>query len=146
MSDNWRCFFQELSSFLVESQGRIGICRSSYCEYAIDRMELAVNSCTSIVNFFRENTDVDAAVLAEYVEELVVLLNTLLEQWKQYSLVLETTVDRLEYRSPFAPPTGRQGRPRFDMNREQLEYLLSLSFNWSEISNLLAISRMTLYR
>ena len=69
-----------------------------------------------------------------------------LNQWKQYSLILETSVDRLKYQSPFAPPTVRQGRPRFDVNRVQLEYLLSLSFNWSEILNLLAISRMTLYR
>ena len=79
MSDNWRCFFLELSSFLVESQCQIGICHSNYCQYAFDSMELAVNSCTSILHFFRENTDVDTAVLAEYVEELIVFLITLLE-------------------------------------------------------------------
>ena len=38
------------------------------------------------------------------------------------------------------------GRPRFDISRDLLLYLMSLSFKWTEIAALLNISRMTLYR
>ena len=41
---------------------------------------------------------------------------------------------------------GRRGRPKFSISRNQLQYLSSLSFNWNEISNLIGVSRMTLYR
>ena len=41
--------------------------------------------------------------------------------------------------------SGGQGRPRFDVARQQLEYLSSLSFSWSEIAALLGVSRTTIY-
>ena len=34
----------------------------------------------------------------------------------------------------------------FEIAKEQIEYLLSISFTWTEIAGLLGISRMTLYR
>ena len=40
----------------------------------------------------------------------------------------------------------RRGRPAFDISQEQLEYLSSLSLNWSQIAALLGVSRMTIYR
>ena len=43
--------------------------------------------------------------------------------------------------SPTAP-----GHPRFRITREQLEYLRSLSFSWTDISRLLGMSRMTIHR
>ena len=42
-------------------------------------------------------------------------------------------------------PRGR-GRPKYLITSEQLEYLVSLRFSWNEISALLGVSRMTLYR
>ena len=42
--------------------------------------------------------------------------------------------------------TGRRGRPRFDISRDQLEYLFSMSFTWTDITTLLGVSRMTVYR
>ena len=41
---------------------------------------------------------------------------------------------------------GGPGRPRFDVSKEQLEYLSLLSFKWNEIAVLLGVSRMTVYR
>ena len=43
-------------------------------------------------------------------------------------------------------PTGAKGRPKFQITQEQLEYLCSLSFSWSDIAVLLGISRITLFR
>ena len=42
--------------------------------------------------------------------------------------------------------TGHSGRPRFDISKEQLEYLSSLSFSWTDIAHMLGVSRMTIYR
>ena len=39
----------------------------------------------------------------------------------------------------------RIGRPRFDISQEQLIYLHSLSFSWSQIAAILGVSCMTLY-
>lgn len=41
---------------------------------------------------------------------------------------------------------GHRGRPRFEVTVDQLEYLVSLSFSWTCIAQILGISRMTLYR
>ena len=38
------------------------------------------------------------------------------------------------------------GCPCFDISREQLLYLSSLSFSWTDISNMLGVSRMAIYR
>ena len=63
-------------------------------------------------------------------------------------------LDRLEcgeaaqfsYRALQMRVEGRRGRPRFDIPREQLVYLASLSFNWVQIASILGVSRMTMYR
>lgn len=50
------------------------------------------------------------------------------------------------YRAPLLyTPGSAAGRPRFHITQEQLLYLRSLSFSWSDISRLLGISRMSLY-
>ena len=60
-------------------------------------------------------------------------------------MLLDSTSFGLSYQAPVTH-TGRRGRPKFDIDKEQLEYLVSISFNWSEIAALLGVSRMTLYR
>ena len=42
--------------------------------------------------------------------------------------------------------SGRRGRPSYNISREQILYLRSLSFHWNVIAKLLGISVMTLYR
>ena len=40
---------------------------------------------------------------------------------------------------------SRRGRQRFQITREQLEYLRSSSFSWTAIADMLMVSRMTVY-
>ena len=48
---------------------------------------------------------------------------------------------------PVVASEGRgRGRPRFDIGRDQLEYLSSLNFTWTAIASMLGVSRMTIYR
>lgn len=41
---------------------------------------------------------------------------------------------------------GMPGRPELIITREQLEYLWGMHFSWTQISGLLGVSRMTVYR
>ena len=64
---------------------------------------------------------------------------------ERYQLILESNSRSAAYHLPIQC-TYERGRPKFDIDKEQLEYLLSLSFSWSDIAALLGISRTTLYR
>ena len=51
--------------------------------------------------------------------------------------------------SAYAPgqvQLASRGRPRFDIGQDQLEYLSSMSFTWTQIASMLGVSRMTIYR
>ena len=51
------------------------------------------------------------------------------------------------YSAPVVRPHSRQpGRPRFHITREQLQYLASMSFSWTQIAQILGVSDDYLYR
>ena len=58
---------------------------------------------------------------------------------------MEHASESLRYRVAISNGASR-GRPRFIISKEQLEYLRSLSFTWTDISSLLGVSRMTIFR
>lgn len=62
------------------------------------------------------------------------IFNTLDQQWVSS-----------HYITPTELPLGR-GRTRFQISKEQLQYLRSLSFSWTPIADMLMVSRMTVYR
>ena len=66
--------------------------------------------------------------------------------WLQYLHTIDEEDDSIRYRAPIQAPSGSRGRPPFIITKEQLVYMRSLSFSWSEISKLLGVSRMTIYR
>ena len=150
-------FFSRIEFFLRTSERQFGVANLSFCEYAIERIELAINSCTIIRRLF-EGPHQDIAfdeeeerVIVDYkqcLNELIRYLQLALDEWKQYDTLLEATSSARPQHSYQVPLiyTGRQGRPQFNIDKEQLEYLVSISFSWNEISALLGISRMTLYR
>ena len=74
---------------------------------------------------------------------------SLIVLWLSYTDHLDsnfTTVSRAQ--AGYQVPMRRQqrGRPQFIISRDQLEYLRSMRFSWHQISNLLGVSRMTVYR
>ena len=80
------------------------------------------------------------------LEELVVCLQQIAVEWQSLKDALDANeLSPNAYRAT-AVPTGSRGRPRFQITQEQLEYLHSLSFSWSDISDILGVSRMTIYR
>ena len=80
-------------------------------------------------------------------EELVSALKDILKKWQDYEGVLEATLESRPLTAHQLPVVGvGPGRPRFEISKEQLQYLSSLGFSWTEVASLLGVSRMTIYR
>ena len=148
---NWTAYFEELNSLLLNSERHYGTADLSQADYLIERFELAVQTCSSIIDgLVNPSIPIEAEeqiVLADCIasiRELVTVIRSLSAKWHEYRQI-HSDIRTLGYATP-VPHTGQRGRPKFDVDKEQIEYLLSLSFNWMEIAALLGISRMTLYR
>ena len=79
--------------------------------------------------------------------ELTILLECLrciVAEWEDY-LNHPYSGGAYSYSAPINTPL-RSGRPRFDISRQQLIYLRSMSFSWVQIASLLGVSRMTIFR
>ena len=79
--------------------------------------------------------------------ELKSSLRTILTEWECYndSLTAGTGAMLTAYQVE-SIGTGLRGRPHFQVQKEQLEYLSSLGFSWTAIAALLGVSCMTIYR
>ena len=76
-------------------------------------------------------------------------LNQLLQSIQGSLLRWRSYYDSLDFLYHYVPPlevSRQRGRPRFEISKEQLEHLRSLSFSWTAIADVLMVSRMTIYR
>ena len=83
--------------------------------------------------------------MEESLIQLLQALEHVVRIWTEYSNSLDQQWASSHYVTPTEVPRGR-GRPRFQISKEQLEYLRSLSFSWTAIADMLMVSRMTVYR
>ena len=138
-------FFDEIYRLVEEAERQHGLANLGYTEYVIERFEYAISVCSDLGNHLR-----GALELEDYsrsTEELVGALRDILRKWKEYESTLESA-------SELRPLTAHQlpvvsvgpGRPRFEIGKEQLQYLSSLGFSWTAVASLLGVSRMTIYR
>jgi DNA-binding transcriptional regulator YbjK len=118
--DAWTSYFSELGNLLRDSNRQYGIASANLTEHFMERFELAVQSCTSVVGFL-ENVELlsltqhEQSVAQEYLDLLRQLcgrLRFLLDQWKEYGASLESSTRSNSYHTPVIH-TGSQGRPRF---------------------------------
>ena len=77
----WERFFEELSAFLRDLNRQAGTANESYCEYAVERLEICLQSVSSLVRQLRSRpahiTDHEASVAACYSVQLAELLQCL---------------------------------------------------------------------
>ena len=76
---------------------------------------------------------------------LLSVLRSLRREWESYLKAQERISDSFRYRTSTAHQSGRS-RPPLQILKDQLEYLRSLSFSWTQIASLLGVSRMTIFR
>lgn len=121
------------------------VCVTFIFEYAIERLSIishVLDDIQSTIQAAEDTTDTLNNVL-ESVSSLNQVINNILLMFRQYSRTMDEQTQGviLSQRNTLLP-----GRPSFNIEKEQLEYLRSLSFTWVSISKMLLVSRMTIYR
>ena len=142
----WSSYFEELARFLQSAANNYGSANSQYALYCINRLSI----CHRNVNYLKEtierSNNQDLSSTLRELNELLDCISAMYEQWNAYSQIIDTQIPQYQYQVPTQARQGMRGRPRFEINRDQLVYPQSLSFSWSEIASLLNVSRMTIYR
>ena len=151
MAARWQAFFDGLSEFLGNADRQFGIANQQYTEYVIERLQLFCRDVGILKDFLEHSqatqNSLELRQLPEKLGELQTSIRKILTEWENYfdSVLARSTEFSLAYRAePVA--TGSTGRPRFQIQKEQLEYLSSLAFSWSSVIELLGVSRITIYR
>lgn len=147
----WERFFEELGTFVHACNRQSGSANQPFSEYALERIETSILSVTSLLHHIENatpNSSAEYTVLESYSSKLNELLSCLRELSRQWQAHIDRCV-RLSCTTSYSAPsiyTSRRGRPKFDITREQLEYLSSMSFTWVQIARILGVSHMTIYR
>ena len=147
----WERFFDELSRFLRDLNRQTGVANESYCEYAVERLEVCIRSVSALLDQLRSRPPTHVAddvsdVAVHYsvqLAELLQCLRGLYTEWQRYR------DDGHHLSTAYSVPTSQpsiQGRPRFIISREQICYLRSMAFSWIQIARLLGVSYSTIYR
>ena len=148
--NGWSVFFTEVTALLDEAQKNYGIANHNYTDCALERMEMALSTCSEIHHrLLVASPDAEMQDYCSTLDDLITQIRFIYRKWCEYENVLDSRTGHLS--SSMAYQTGSRvsttgGRPRFDISKEQLEYLSSLEFKWIEIAALLGVSRMTIYR
>ena len=141
--DHWSSIFDGVIGLLEESERQYGFSNRQFAEYILERLDLLLSICRSLkirMESFRE----DFQNCIESLQELLDSLVFIRFKWMEYGDNLESRVNS-SYQVSVVRGNGR-GRPRFEVSKEQIEYLVSLSFSYSEIASLLGVSRSTIFR
>ncbi len=128
---------------MEESERQYGVANAGYTEHTIERLEFCISTCNSLYEYLLETSTTDTtdtSVLTEYLDELTDSLTIIRSKWVEHASTIESSVFVC---TPPTAVTNCRGRPRFEVNKDQLKYLSSLSFKWNEIAAMLGISRMT---
>ncbi len=145
----WEAFFDHVLSFL--RQIRLENTSQDILEFYLEHLERIIPSTERIKNILHSSQSNDAdqtALLLHYrrlMDELIMHLN---QVYAEVNISLDNYLSHSSttaYRSGVIH-SGRRGRPKFNVTANQLEYLTSLSFTWTQIARMLGISRMTLFR
>ena len=144
-----------VSSLLEAASRQYGRANQRYSQYVVERLGMCIMSVAHIRDAVRNATervsmhDPQLPDLLDYqtsLEGLLTCLRRLSAQWERYLDRLELEESVTAYTAPIDRSHRRIGRPRLEIGRDQLEYFISLSFNWTRIAAILGVSRMTVYR
>ena len=151
----WELFFRELLAFLDTCSRHSGIANRQLTEYVIERSETVIHAVVHVKSVLQQGIDSDSGDILVYQDildqssHLEDSLRALYTEWESYLDTLDrSTTISMSYSVPLETSNGPRvrGRPRFDVRPEQIEYLRSMSFTYTQIADLLGVSRMTVYR
>ena len=152
MATGWQAFFDGLLEFLRNADHQFGIANQQYTEYVIESLQMFYREIGIIEDILSQSqaelqTNLELQQLPGKLVELKRSLRTILNEWEHYNDTLTAGTGALSAAYLVETiGTGLRGRPRFQVQKEQLEYLSSLGFTWTVIATLLGVSHMTIYR
>lgn len=153
MAAGWQPFFDGLSEFLRSAERQFGLANHQYTEHVVERLQMFSREISILKDVLEHSSNLDQQShlelqqISSKLEELNSNMRIIKLEWERYldTLIVGTGSMSAAYRVQQLG-TGSRGRPRFQVQKEQLEYLSSLGFSWSAIAALLGVSRMTIYR
>lgn len=148
----WESFFDEMSACLrsAERQMRSRLPSESFTHYVVEKITVYCSSVSSLLANMRatiEDSSIDHSA-SSIISDYVLLLEEIFQYLRRTAQEWDLHLDEIDLNFSYLAPTIRCsiGRPRFDISRDQLEYLSSMSFTWTRIASMLGVSRMTIYR
>lgn len=121
-------------------------------EVADEMSRIAQGICFGCVLFYRifesQNYGTEGAELMSHLLQLLRIYEEFRARYQECCQFLEEQENNQSFRcetSGSCEPKSR-GRPRFLVSKSQILALREIGFSWTKISNLLGISRITLYR
>ena len=142
----WERFFGEMETFLTRADRDINSTSTGYAQFVIERLDICVHAVISTLHDH---------VLGEDTLELRTILAQVRDSCMLLRSIWYTRLDQLDayisensegYHAPQVAGRVGRGRPQLLISQDQLEYLRSLNFSWTEIGKVLSVSRMTIYR
>lgn len=123
----WSEYFTQLQRIFMDLERQYGIARNSYCNYAIERLEVCEVTLIRLLSAFDagRNGSGQGLVLDGLRErpiELRGLVRSLHFQWQQYSATIDHRSEQASYRA-ISNASGRRGRPAFFVAEQQIQYL-----------------------
>ena len=151
MENGWEIFFERMIAFLEESN-EMEFLNEAYLHYATERLEICIDCIVSLDDVLQSRpvtvTEEEHEIAISISSQFTLILQYLRELHSQWSLQcdeFEADVVSTSYSAPLIH-SSQPGRPRMLITPEQLCYLRSLSFSWVQISQILGVSYMTIYR
>ena len=132
-----------VSSLLAAASRQYGTANQRYSQYVVERLGMCIMSVAHIRDTIRNITERMSTrdpQLSDYqssLEELLTCLRQLSGQWERYLDHLELEGSVTAYAVAVDRSYRRLGRPQLEISRDQLECLVSLSFNWTQIAAIL---------
>ena len=151
----WETFFDDLLGFLRVAERHFGTANHAYARHIVERLNTCIRSLSNLKDHLNgamatrtNSTQGEEGVIHHFsmqITELTECVRSMANKWEEYVEQFDSLRMVDAYHAPTVPSIG-PGRPRFQITQDQLEYLASLSFTWTEIASLLNVSRMTIYR
>ena len=86
-------------------------------------------------------SDAESAVFEDYSMKLN--YHPVTQQWEAHNDRCMHAAELHNFLYCLSIHICRRGRPKFDITREKVEFLTSMSFTWTQIAGMLGISHMT---
>ena len=133
-----------LRSFLRECERQEGSANERFAEYAIERLEVCYRTLSQV------EYNMEESFPTHNLQGMIIQLKRLVlcsyEDWVTYRDSITDNANVMYSVSTTSQVNRAAGRPHFDISSDQIHYLRSLSFSWTQISCLLGVSRSTVYR